>query len=303
MHNQRVEDAIVSVSGTWGFEEAEGEMMRQAYEAFVVEVGLQGNILQRNFTKFSGLATKGTWFHNVWEFVFHLKVTIKTDPRFHVQLVRVLEDVPIMERFANLSLGKKNLCILNRVRRLKNVLFLSNLVYCDGTTIKSSMTDRMEGVSPLPFPEEKTTGKDFELWVGALRSISSSGFQLQDRLGDLINNGVTDRKWWIAEDGTKLYYEYEAYFEGVYDIYVSEFGCYPMWWNQPVPRNMIRGSPLASRWTSIEMISQDTIILHSLSDPPFQVNKTTYFWDTLRSFPNHLLWRDFWCDGDGSWIT
>ena len=82
--------------------------MRQAYTAFIMEVGLAGDILQCNFTKFSDLAMEGTWFYNLWEFVFHLKVTINIDPKCHVQPARA-EDIPIMERFANLSLDKKNL--------------------------------------------------------------------------------------------------------------------------------------------------------------------------------------------------
>ena len=56
---------ILFMLSTWGLEETEGEMMRQAYGAFIVEVGLQDNVLQCNFTKFGDLATKGRWFHNL----------------------------------------------------------------------------------------------------------------------------------------------------------------------------------------------------------------------------------------------
>ena len=69
------------------------------------------------------------------------------------------------------------------------------MVHCDGIPIKILMTERMEGVSPLPFSKEKTTKKDFKLLVGALRSISSPGFQLQKRLGNFVDNGAADRKW------------------------------------------------------------------------------------------------------------
>ena len=86
------------------------------------------------------------------------------------------------------------------------------------------MTDRVEGVSPLPFPTDKPTRKDFELWVGALQGISSPGLQLQNRLKIFVNNGVTDRKWWIYDGGTKIYYQYESDFEDVYDVYTGKFG-------------------------------------------------------------------------------
>ena len=88
---------------TCGFHETEGEMMRQAYEAFIVEVGLQGNILQRNFTLLGGLATKCTWFHNLWEFIFWSKVMIELDQTFHLQPAR-RGDALLMEKFCSLTL-------------------------------------------------------------------------------------------------------------------------------------------------------------------------------------------------------
>ena len=87
----------------WDFGEVECEMMRQANKAFIVEVGLAGNIIQCNFTKFGDLATKGTWFHNLWEFVCHLNEIIKFNFKFQVQLAR-LGDIPIMKMFAKDSL-------------------------------------------------------------------------------------------------------------------------------------------------------------------------------------------------------
>jgi len=52
----------------WGLKHTAASMMKQAYEAFLVEVGLSGNVLTRNFVLLGGLAAKGTWFHNLWEF-------------------------------------------------------------------------------------------------------------------------------------------------------------------------------------------------------------------------------------------
>jgi len=167
---------------TWGFEEAEGETTRPACAAFIVEVGVARDVLQQNFTKLGDLATKGNWFHNLWEFVCYLKYSIEIDPKLHVQPAHV-RDIPIMEQFSYLSLDKNNLSSLNRVQRFKQVLFLSDLVHCNGTIIRGSMTDRMEGSSPLIFPKEKPTRKEFELWVGAICSISSPGSNCKIALG------------------------------------------------------------------------------------------------------------------------
>jgi len=123
--------------------------MRQAYnKAFIVEVRLAGNVVQCNFTKFGCLATKGTWFHNLWEFVFHLKVSLELDPKFHVKPAQV-GDIPITEIFVSLALDKKNLNSLNRVQKYKKKYF-SSLIWC---TVTGLLSQPQEG---------ETMRKDFK---------------------------------------------------------------------------------------------------------------------------------------------
>ena len=136
---------------SWGFEEAECEMMRQAYEAFLIEVGLSGDVFQRNFAKLGILSTPGTWFSNLWELASHLGVSISTDPKYHLKPARIGDEL-IIERFLSMDMEESDLEPLNRVRKHKKVLFLSDLVHCDGTTIRANMMDNSEGVSPLWFP-------------------------------------------------------------------------------------------------------------------------------------------------------
>ena len=69
----------------WGFGGATGQMMTQAYEAFLVEVGLYGDVFTRDFKRYGMLATDGTWFKNLWELADHLKVSITMDSRYHIQ--------------------------------------------------------------------------------------------------------------------------------------------------------------------------------------------------------------------------
>jgi hypothetical protein len=44
------------------------------YESFLMEIGLYGNPLGHDYTRFSALATDGAWFKNVWELLndFHI---------------------------------------------------------------------------------------------------------------------------------------------------------------------------------------------------------------------------------------
>ena len=56
----------------WGFNSAAGNMLQQAYEAFLIEVGLYGDVFTRDFKDWGILATDGTWFKNFWEFASYL---------------------------------------------------------------------------------------------------------------------------------------------------------------------------------------------------------------------------------------
>ena len=75
---------IFSMQSHLKFEEAVGEMMLQAYEAFLIEVGLYGDVLTRDFDKFGSLVTDLTWFQNLWEYSSHLKVSITLSDEFHL---------------------------------------------------------------------------------------------------------------------------------------------------------------------------------------------------------------------------
>jgi len=128
----------------WEFEEGESNMKHQAYAILLVEVGLTGKVLARNFTKLGILASKDTLFQNLKEFASHLKVAINLDSKFHLKPVQV-DGVLVMERFLMISMDDTQLDTLNHVRSYKKVLFLSDVVHCDGTMILPSMINLSEG--------------------------------------------------------------------------------------------------------------------------------------------------------------
>jgi len=152
------------------------------------------------------------------------------------------------------------------------------------------MIDREEGVSPLSFLTEKPTRKYFELWVGAPRSDSSPGLQLQDRLGNVVNKGATDRKWCIGDGETQIYHEYERDFEEAYDVYEGVLGRYltrrDRHFNYQETRS---GTPPAAIWASVERISDGEVVLHSSADSPAEVEETSDFWRMIHSYPNQFL--------------
>ena len=64
----------------WGLESTSGTMMMHAYEAFMMEVGLYGNVLSQDFSAAGSLATDGTWFKNLWEFCSCLDLHLDVAP-------------------------------------------------------------------------------------------------------------------------------------------------------------------------------------------------------------------------------
>ena len=67
----------------WGFEGASGQLMVHAYKAFIIEVGLYGNIFSYDYDDLGCLATNGTWFKNFWKSALHLKINIELAEEYH----------------------------------------------------------------------------------------------------------------------------------------------------------------------------------------------------------------------------
>ena len=119
----------------WGFEGATSDAMQFAYEAFLVEIGLYGNVFSHAFEKYKILATNGTWFKNFWELGDHLGITLDLRKDFHLQPVRQ-NDRAIMEVLStDGGFTGSTLEALNVVRLDQNLVHMSDLVHCDGKTI------------------------------------------------------------------------------------------------------------------------------------------------------------------------
>ena len=63
-------------------------MVASTYEAFMVEVGMYGNIFSRVWKKFNVLVTKHTWYYNLWELCHRLGVELEGDEKYHNKPVR-----------------------------------------------------------------------------------------------------------------------------------------------------------------------------------------------------------------------
>jgi len=102
----------------WGFESASAQLMVHAYEAFMVEVGLYGNILSTSFDVAGCLATDGTWFKNLWEFASYLEVDVELAEDHHFLPVQE-GDQSWMAVFLEAGFVGKVAERLNRMRKVK----------------------------------------------------------------------------------------------------------------------------------------------------------------------------------------
>ena len=78
---------------------AAGQMMIQAYEAFLTEVGVYGNGFAKDFETYGILATEWTWFKSIWQYTAHFKVLVELSSEYQLQPIRE-GDRSLMEAFA-----------------------------------------------------------------------------------------------------------------------------------------------------------------------------------------------------------
>jgi hypothetical protein len=103
------------------------------YESFLMDIGMYGSPFDLNYTRFSLLATAGTWFKNLWELLTDFDVTATLGDECHLHPVR-FGDLLLMFEFSKHFSGP-DLSALNVVRQHKKVIHLSCIVLCNGHTI------------------------------------------------------------------------------------------------------------------------------------------------------------------------
>ena len=121
-----------------------------------------------DYKAYSILATNGTWYKNVWELVHYFKISLEFQSKYHLGPVR-RGDKSLIFEFVRAGYTKAYLLSLNIVRMHKMVIHLSDIVRCDGKTIKLSMLSASAGKSDAhKFPLQRPTPMDLALWTTAL---------------------------------------------------------------------------------------------------------------------------------------
>ena len=115
-------------------------------ESFMVEIGLYGNTMDHDYKIYYTLVMNDTWYKNVWELVSYFKIRLAFQSEYRLGPVR-RGDKSLMSEFVRVGYAKADLLSLNIAQIHKMVIHLSDIIRCDGKTIKQSMLLASAGMS------------------------------------------------------------------------------------------------------------------------------------------------------------
>jgi hypothetical protein len=103
--------------------------------------------------------------------------------------------------------SQPDLISLNIMCMHKKVIHKSDIVLCDGKTIKAEMLTDQAGHSDVhKFPPQRPTPADLYLWKSALHKISSNFHVLTVKLQEYISPPHNQPCWMLNDIGTILHH-------------------------------------------------------------------------------------------------
>ncbi len=190
----------------WGFDTIHSKTIIIGYESFMVEVDLYGNTMSYEYKTHSMLAMNNTWYKNVWELSHYFNIWLNFNRDLHLKPVRKGDKSLVSEFLQCGEFSCADILSLNIMRTLKKVIHSSNIVLCNGKTIKPEMLTNIPGQSNMhKFPTQRPTSSDLELWKRALQKISSNFFVLTIQLQEYINKPHEMPLWTTNADGSILH--------------------------------------------------------------------------------------------------
>ena len=126
------------INNNWGTKSAIGNALQTSYEVFRADTGLGGDIFSRNFDDLGFLA-KHSWWKCTWNLCRLYKGNITFDAKYEPPSPRD-NDPTVMDLFLSQGIwARSDLSVLNRVRRFLKVFFRSDLLACDGRSVRPDM--------------------------------------------------------------------------------------------------------------------------------------------------------------------
>lgn len=281
----------------WNSDSTLGNTFLQVYESFQMEIGLNGNIFSRPYSKLKDLATH-SWFKLLWQYASKYDVHIEMKPQFCLKPTR-LGDIALMELFISRGYSAPSLVSLNRVRKYYKVHSLADILLADGKTVNASIVTRQQLKSSRTFSWEQPTPSDFATWNTAIRLITSPSLSYPRRLGNYTQQPHIVYEWFASPDKLFLYHT----FTGGYDIFQRST-------NQVTTRSgpvytkistAAGPPPTDSLYASVLNYTYNQAQLHSTCPQFTHPTHNTSFLQQLHSSSDQL-WTNLDADDDGSWL-
>ena len=122
-------------------------------------------------------------------------------------------------RFGDLS--PTDLVSLNIMRMHKKVIHKSNIVLCDGRTIKSEMLTAAPGHSDHhKFPTQRPTTANLTTWNTAICRLSSAFLVLTVKLQEYVGMPHSPPLWLLDDLGTTLHHNMVRGNKSYYEVYL-----------------------------------------------------------------------------------
>ena len=138
LNSMSLGDRLHHIRRFWGTQTEDYNWLKHAHKTFLMDVGLEGNVLTRNYSALEFLAEHSWWKHTC-RLCHSFDCELVIDSDYLPQNPRE-NDRAIMKLFINSGLWLKHqVIILNRIQRFKRIHFLSVALCVDGKTVDPRM--------------------------------------------------------------------------------------------------------------------------------------------------------------------
>ena len=282
----------------WGSNSTLSHALQSAYEAFQMELGLDGNIFSRPYSKYKDLVSH-SWFALLWQYATLYNVVIHMNPRHTLKPTRI-GDIALIELFSQRGYSGNLLVTLNRVRKYYRVHSLADILLADGKTLNPQFLLRRQANSSRTFSWEQPTTSDFEKWNSVLRNIMTASLTYSRPLGAYTEQPHIPYEWFASPDK-----------QAVYNIFPGGYNTFKLSPNHISTRsgpkytktNTSPGSPPpGSYYASVSHYEYNHVCLQSSCPPLHLPSHHTSFLQKLSTISSDSLWQNLQIEDDGDWI-
>jgi hypothetical protein len=232
---------------------------------------------------------------NFWQLVQLFKVDLSFRDEDLMHGARD-NDRALMLEFFHLGYQGRDLMALNIVRLFCNLLHLSDIFKCGGSTLDEFViSDSAESLVLHVFPGEQPSPSDFHLWKEAIGCLCSGTTILPCTLGRHICLPHLLVLWVTTTDCAHLYHVYE----NTYDICKKQRGLGTQHGTKYDWISTEGGPHPGTHFASVTMCSDICAVMHSCMPPPTPSIVLLIFLAMLVTFGNSSLWDNLSVNGNG----